>query len=149
MLQNGRGNLGIYGQYPFRSAFVDFNFRDQMASKITLQEWLLSRTDSSDRIALWTDSDRLTADAAGMQLWGGYNIFTTEAVLDRSRASRLEEMRPSVVAMYAPDRFQIEALFASLPPWSLPTELECTLEPYLGVGTGEAHLCTTRLTWVG
>lgn len=148
VLQNGRGNLGSYGQYPFRSAFVDFNYRDQMASKITLQEWLLSRTDKSDRIALWTDPDRLTADAAGMQLWGGYNIFTTDAVLDRSGALRLQEMRPSVVAMYAPDSLQIEALFASLPPWSLPSELECTAEPYLGVGSGEAHLCITRLTWV-
>lgn len=149
VLQNGRGLLGTYGQVPFRAAFVDFSYRDQMASKVALQEWLLDRTSLDDRIALWTDVDRLAADAAGMQLWGGYNIFTTQSVLDREGTSRLEELRPSVVAMYAPDSAQINGLYESLPPWSLPSDLECTSEPYLGVGTGEVILCLTRLTWVG
>jgi hypothetical protein len=33
--------------------------------------------------------------------------------------------------------------------WALPSELECTTEPYLGIGTGEVVACITRLTWVG
>jgi len=148
-LQNGRGNLGIYGQYPFRSAYVDFNYQDQMASKIAIQEWILSRTAPDDHIALWTDVDRLTADVAGMQLWGGYNIFTTEAVLDRAGIERLEEFRPTVVAMYAPTHEEISRFHASLPAWALPSELECTSEPYLGIGSGAAQVCITRLTWVG
>ena len=149
ILQNGRGLLGIYGQYPFRSAFVDFSYADQMASKIAVQEWLLKRTDRADSIAVWTDADRLTADVASMQLWGGFNLVTLDAVLSRSDTERLEELRPSVVAMYAPDRAQIDQFYASLPPWSLPSELECTSVPYLGVGTGEVVACITRLTWVG
>lgn len=149
ILQNGRGLLGIYGQYPFSSAFVDFSYEDQMASKIAVQEWLLARTDRSDSIAVWTDADRLTADVAAMQLWGGFNLVTLDPVLPRSDVERLEELRPSVVAMYAPDRSQIEDFHDSLPPWSLPSELACTSVPYLGVGTGEAVACITRLTWVG
>ena len=149
ILQNGRGLLGIYGQYPFRSAFVDFSYGDQMASKIAIQEWLLDRTDRSDSIAVWTDADRLTADVAAMQLWGGFNLVTLDAMLSRSDTERLEDLRPSVVAMYAPDRSQIEPFYGSLPPWSLPSDLECTSVPYLGVGTGEAVACITRLTWVG
>ena len=148
-LQNGRGYLGIYGQYPFRSAFVDFSYRDQMAAKIAAQEWLLERTSRDDSIALWTDPDRLTADIAGMQIWGGYNLVTPDATLSRQSTERLEEMRPSIVAMYAPDRRQIETFAASLPPWSLPSDLECLSVPYLGIGTGEAVVCITRLTWVG
>ena len=148
-LQNGRGLLGIYGQYPFRSAFVDFYYREQMASKIAVQEWLLQRSARDDSVALWTDPQRLAADAAAMQLWGGYNIFTTQATLDRITTARLEEIRPSVIAMYSPDREQITSLYKSLPPWALPSDLECTSEPYLGVGTGEIVVCLTHLTWVG
>lgn len=149
ILQNGRGNLGIYGQYPFRSAFVDFDYQNQMASKVELQRWLVSKTSDDDRVALWTDPARLTADVAGMQLWGGYNIFTTEALLNRNTTERLEQIRPSVIAMYAPDRQQIANFYESLPPWALPSDLECTTATYLGVGSGEAVLCLTRLTWVG
>ena len=148
-LQNGRGNLGTYGQYPFRSAFVDFSYDEQMASKIAVQRWLIDRTSREDSIALWTDAQRLTADVAAMQLWGGFNLVTPDPTLSRDGVDRLEELRPSVVAMYAPDRAQIDAFYATLPPWSLPSAPECTSVPYLGVGTGEAIACLTRLTWVG
>ena len=148
-LQNGRGLLGIYGQYPFRSAYVDFSYRDQMATKIDLQRWLLDNTENTDTIAIWTDPQRLTADVAGMQLWGGFTLVTPDATLTRESTQRLEELRPSVIAMYSPDREQIDGFHASLPPWSLPSDPVCTRGPYLGIGTGEAVLCITRLTWVG
>lgn len=147
--QNGRGLLGIYGQYPFRTAFVDFQHDDQFASRMKIQEWLLKRTQHSDSIAIWTDSDGLGREVAAMQIWGDYNLVTPEATLNRDTTSRLEDMRPSVIAMYAPDHTQIETLYSSLPPWSLPTDLECTTAPYLGVGTGEIVACLTRLTWIG
>ncbi len=149
ILQNGRGLLGGYGQYPFRSAFVDFNYRKQMEAKINVQRWLIARTSPDDTIALWTDPQFLTADVAAMQMWGGYNIFTRDAELNRETTMRLEEIRPSVVALYAPDKTHIDTLYETLPPWALPSELECTEQPYLGVGTGEVVACLTRLTWVG
>ena len=52
VLQNGRGLLGGYGQYPFRSAFVDFNYREQMEAKINVQRWLLARTSRRHHRAL-------------------------------------------------------------------------------------------------
>jgi hypothetical protein len=149
LLQNGRGLLGSYAQYPFRSAFVDFSYRDQMAAKITIQEWLLANTTREDTIMIWTDPQRLAADVAAMQLWGGDNLVSIDAALSRADAERLEAIKPSVIAMYAPDRDQIDAFVDSLPPWSLPTEPVCTSVPYLGVGTGEAVACITRLTWFG
>ena len=147
--QNGRGLLGIYGQYPFRTAFVDFQHDDQLASRMHIQEWLLKRTQPSDSIAIWTDPDGLGREVAAMQMWGDYNLVTPDATMTRDTTTRLGDMRPSVIAMYAPERAQIEALYASLPPWSLPADLECTTAPYLGVGTGEIVACLTRLTWVG
>lgn len=149
VLQNGRGYLGTYGQYPFRSAYVDFSYQDQMATKIATQRWLLDRTSDDDTIAIWTDPNRLLADVAAMQMWGGDNLVTLDPTLDRDSTSRLEITRPTVIAMYAPDRGQIEAFYESLPPWSLPSEPDCFTGPYLGVGTGKAVTCLTRLTWVG
>jgi len=147
--QNGRGLLGIYGQYPFRTAFVDFQLDDQFASRMQIQQWLLEKTEPSDSIAVWTDPQGLGREVAAMQMWGDYNLVTPEATLNRETTARLEDMRPSVIALYAPDREQIETLYASLPPWSLPSDLECTSAAYLGVGTGEIVTCLTRLTWVG
>ena len=149
VLQNGRGLLGSYGQYPFRSSFVDFSYEDQMRSKIDVQEWLLANTSREDTIIIWTDPQRLTADIAAMQLWGGDNLASIEATLTRVDTERLERIQPSVLAMYAPDQEFIDAFADSLPPWSLPSDLECTAVPYLGIGTGEAVACLVRLTWVG
>lgn len=75
--------------------------------------------------------------------------MTLDSVLSHSDTELLEELHLSVVAMHAPDRAQIEQLCASLAPWSLPSDLECTSVPDLGVGTDEAVACTTRFTWVG
>jgi hypothetical protein len=148
-LQNGRGLLGTYGQYPFRSAFVDFSYGEQMATKIAVEQWLLTNTSQDDSVAIWTDVDRLTANVAAMQMWGGDNLVTLAASLSREGVEMLEEIKPSVIVMYAPDRASIDTFFASLPPWSLPSEPTCTFEPYLGIGTGEVVTCLTRLTWVG
>lgn len=147
--QNGRGNLGIYGQYPFRSAFVDFNYREQMSAKLQLQDWLIARTSSEDKIALWTDVQRLGADAAAMQLWGYYNLLSTNSEMTREDERRLSQMKPTRLALYAPDRTAIESFVKSLPPWALPRQPECTNAPYLGVGTGRMWLCVVPLNVVG
>ena len=84
-----------------------------------------------------------------MQMWGGDNLVTLDAVLDAGTAARLEQVRPTAIAMYAPDRSQIETFYASLPPWSLPTELECITVPFPVVPSQEMTACLTRLTWVG
>ena len=145
--QNGRGIVGSYGQFPFRAAFVDFDGELLMQSKIDAQEWLLERTSPDDRIATWTDQDRLMAAVAAMQLWGWYNNLTSNATLQGDDLTRLDQARPSVIAMYAPEREQIDAFYASLPTWSRPSPMECTTVPYLGVGNTQPSVCITRLAW--
>ena len=149
VLQNGRGLLGTYGQFPFRAAFVDFDTELLMRSKVAAEEFVLANTMPGEKLMTWTDADRLTAGIAGMQLWGWYNNVPEEAVLTPAGASTLAEQRPDAIAMYAPTREQIDAFHGSLPPWSLPTDPVCTTVPFLGIGSPEAHVCVTRLTWVG
>lgn len=149
LLQNGRGLLGIYGQYPFAAAYQDYKGREQMEAKIEVQDWLLARTSPSDSIAIWTDPAGLGASTAAMQLWGGDNLATLDATLDRTTSDRLAGIKPTIIAMYSPDPELIEVFYESLPPWSLPSDLECTEVVFPVVESGEMHACISRLTWVG
>jgi hypothetical protein len=149
VLQNGRGQLGIYGQYPFRAAFVDFDGELLMRAKIEAEEWVLGHTERSDRVAIWTDPERAMSGVAAMQLWGKYNLVSGGATLTREELKELERVKPTAIAMYAPKREQIDAFWASLPPWALPTEPECTKVKYLGVGEEYPSVCVTHLKWVG
>ncbi len=149
VLQNGRGQLGIYGQYPFRAAYVDFNGELLMRSKVKAEQWVLDHTERTDRVAIWTDPDRAMSAVAAMQLWGKYNLVTSNAALTREEVKALELLKPTAIAMYAPKREQIDTFWASLPAWALPTPPECTTVTYLGVGEPEPSICITHLTWVG
>lgn len=144
-LQNGRGNLGIYGQYPMNAAFVDYQAEELMRSNVRAQEFLLARTSADDRIAIWTDPLRLTATVAAMQLWGAYNNAPGEAELEPADQNALRDLNPTVMALYAPTREEIDRYFASIPAWFVPTPLECTSVPYLGIGSSDAHLCLTHI----
>lgn len=148
ILQNGRGLLGTYGQYPLRAAYVDYEGELLMTSKVQAQQWILDQTKPGERIGIWTDPDRLMAPVAGMQLWGWYNNVLAGDVLGRTEAETLAQLAPDAIAMYAPERSQIEAFYASLPPWSMPSPLKCITVPFRGVGNVNPSVCLTRLTWL-
>ncbi len=148
VLQNGRGALGTYGQFPFRAAFVDFDAELLMRSKVDAQRFLIEQTTREDSIGIWTDPDRLLAAVAAMQMWGEYNNVSSGAVLSATEAKALEASKPSAIAMYAPTRAQIDAFWRSLPPWSRPSDPDCTTVPYLGIGSTQAHVCVTHLRWL-
>ena len=149
VLQNGRGMIGTYGQFPLRAAFVDFDTELLMRSKVAAQEFVLSSTAPGDRVMTWTDPDRLTAGIAAMQLWGWYNTVSTAAVLAPTEADTLREVRPDAIAMYAPTQEQVTAFWASLPSDAHAGAPTCTAVPFLGIGSPEAHVCVTRLAWTG
>jgi hypothetical protein len=149
LLQNGRGLLGTYGQFPFRAAYEDFNAEMLMRSKAAAEEFVLANTTRGEKVMIWTDPDRLTAGIAGMQLWGWYNNVPEESSLSPAGVSALTEARPSSIVMYAPQREQIDTFVASLPAWSMPSDPVCTSVPFLGIGSPEAHVCVTHLRWVG
>jgi len=145
LLQNGRGNLGIYSQYPMNAAYVDYQAEELMQANIEAQKYLLAHTSADDRIAIWTDPARLTATVAAMQLWGAYNNAPGESELDLADQRALRDLNPSVIALYAPTREQIDQYFASIPKWFTPSPLECTSVPYLGIGSPDAHMCLTHI----
>lgn len=144
-LQNGRGNLGIYGQYPMNAAYFDYQVEDLMKSNVAAEEFVLAHTTSTDRIATWTDPDRLTSTIAAMQLWGMYNNVPEGAALSPDGANVLRALRPTALALYAPQRSQIDEFYASIPAAFAPSALQCTQVPYLGIGSPTASVCVTHL----
>ncbi len=149
LLQNGRGLIGIYGQYPFRAAYVDFSGEQIMGEKIKAEQWILDNTSPTDTVGVWTDPERMLSAVAAMQLWGKYNNVTGTATLTRDDVDRLELSRPTVIAMYAPTREQVDAFWGSIPPWARPSPPECTTVEIPGIGVKEAYVCLTHLRWVG
>ena len=149
LLQNGRGLLGTYGQFPFRAAYEEFTIETLMRSKVAAEEFVLANTTRGEKVMIWTDPDRLTAGIAGMQLWGWYNNVPEGAALTKDGVDQLAQDRPSSIVMYAPQREQIDTFVASLPAWALPSEPVCTTVPFLGIGSPEAHVCVTHVRWVG
>lgn len=144
-LQNGRGNLGIYGQYPMNAAYFDYQVEDLMKSNVAAQEFVLAHTTPADRIATWTDPDRLTSTIAAMQLWGMYNNVPEGAELSPDAINIVRTLRPTALALYAPHRAQIDTFYSSIPAAFAPSPLECTKVPYLGIGSPTASVCVTHL----
>lgn len=144
-LQNGRGNLGIYGQYPMNAAFVDYSAEDLMRANVAAEEFVLAHTADDDRIATWTDPERLGASIAAMQLWGKYNNVPEGPALTLDGMRTVQALRPSAIVMVAPHREQVETFYDSIPLYFVPTPLECTSVPYLGIGSPDAQVCVTHL----
>jgi len=147
LLQNGRGLLGIYGQFPFRAAYVDFQIEDLMRSKVAAEEFVLAETTANDIVGTWADAERLTAGIAAMQLWSNYNAVGYSSTLTPDELAALDQTRPSAIAMYAPSSDQIYAFWQSLPPQARASVPDCTTVPFLGIGSPDAHVCVTHLTW--
>ena len=148
LLQNGRGLTGIYGQYPFRAAYVDFSGEQIMREKIKAEQWIIDNTSAADTVGIWTDPDHQMAAVAAMQLWG-YNNVSTEATLTREEVDSLELSTPTAIAMYAPTREQVDIFWGSIPPWARPSPPECTTVKIPGIGVQDAYVCLTHLRWLG
>ena len=147
LLQNGRGLMGIYGQYPFRAAYVDFSGEQIMREKIKAEQWIIDNTSAADTVGIWTDPDHQMAAVAAMQLWG-YNNVSTEAELTRDEVDSLELSTPTAIAMYAPTREQVDVFWSSIPPWARPSAPECTTVKIPGIGVQDAYVCLTHLRWL-
>lgn len=148
VLQNGRGWLGIYGQYPFRAAYVDFSGEQIMQAKITAEEWVLAHTSATDTVGIWTDPERMMSSVAAMQAWGKYNNVSGGPALTRDEAKQARRDASAAIAMYAPTREQVDAFWASIPPNARPSE-PAWLVAYPGIGVPAAYVCVTNLRWVG
>ncbi len=156
LLQNSRGDLGLYYLSPYNWAFADNPISDRIHTAVNVQEWLLGRTARTDSILSWVDGDWAGGDrelyvVAGMQLWGE-NRATLEPTLGDADIARLESLRPSVIAMYGQTTEAVQRFWQSIPRDAQPTAPDCydfawAPNPASDYVVTQGHACLTRLTW--
>jgi hypothetical protein len=151
LLQNSRGPLGLYYLSPYNWAYNDNPISEKLHTAVNTQEWLLANTKNADTILTWVQGDWVGGDrelyvVAGMQLWGENRIGLFRELNDDDLA-RLNDIKPSVIAMYGQTKEGINTFMQSLPPTlqtSTPTCYDFTW-PTATIPVG--HACLTRLTW--
>lgn len=158
LLQNSRGDLGLYYLSPYHWAFSSNPISERMHTAVNAQEWLLASTEDTDRILLWVGGDWVDGDrelyvVAGMQLWGE-NRVTLAPTMDDDGLARLAAAQPSVVAMYAPTMDAVDSFWASIPRELFPTAPDCydftwASNPASPHQVTQGHACLTRITWEG
>ena len=156
LLQNSRGDIGLYYLSPYQWAYADNPIRDRIGTAVNTQEWLLANTTRDDEILSWVGGDWVNGDrelyvVAGMMLWGE-NRVTLEPVISDADRARLDTMRPDVIAMYAPSMDQVLQFWQSIPSENRPTAPDCydfswEPNPASAFQYTQGHACLTRLSW--
>ncbi len=156
LLQNSRGDIGLYYLSPYQWAYAENPIRDRIGTAVNTQEWLLAKTTRDDEILSWVGGDWVNGDrelyvVAGMMLWGE-NRVTLEPTITPDDAARLDTIRPDVIAMYAPSMDQVLQFWQSIPSANRPTAPECydfswEPNPASAFQYTQGHACLTRLSW--
>ncbi len=156
LLQNSRGDLGLYYLSPYNWAYNANPISDHLHTAVNVQEWLLAHTTRDDQILLWVDGNWVDGDrelyvVAGMQLWGE-NRVTLEPTLSPEDVTRLDTIRPSVIAMYGQTMDGVLDFWSSIPAVNRATAPDCydfawTPNPASAFTVTQGHACLTRLTW--
>lgn len=158
LLQNSRGDLGLYYLSPYNWAYSANPIEDRIRTAVNAQEWLLAQTTRDDRIlswvdGRWVDGDRELYVVAGMQLWGE-NLITLAPTMTPDDLPRLDTIRPTTLAMYGQSMDAVLRFWTSIPAGNLPTVPECydfawTPDPSSDFTVTQGHACLTQLTWTG
>ena len=156
LLQNSRGDLGLYYLSPYRWAFASNPISERIHTAVNSQEWLLAHTTRADRITVWVDGDWAGGDrelyvVGGMQLWGP-NIASLWPTMTDADIANLNQMRPSVIAMVGQSTERVIAFWQSIPAANRASAPECydfawAPSPVAPVTITQGHTCLTRLQW--
>ena len=157
MLQNSRTDLGLYYLSPYSWVFNINPNAEKIRSMIQVQNWIIENTTRDDQILLWVDGpwtagDRELFAVAGMQLWGENRLTLEPALTDEFGINQLNTLKPTVIAMYGPDKEAIIDMWASLPVERNASVPECVdftwpLNPASAFPTDRGIACLTELTW--
>ena len=153
LLQNSRGDLGLYYLSPYANAFNGNPISEKLHTAINAQEWLLANTSREDTILNWVGGDWVGGDrelyvVAAMQLWGE-NRVTLEPTLTDTDLARLDEIRPSVIQMVAPSTERVLQFWSSIPSSVKATAPQCYDFTWPDDQITQGHSCLTRLDWSG
>ena len=155
LLQNSRGDLGLYYLSPYHWAYASNPIETKMRSAVNSQEWLLENTEPNDQILIWVDGpwtqgDRELYVAAGMQLWGENRITLEPTLTDDYGLNQLATIQPDVLALYGKSMDSVMAFWNSIPKANDPSAPICYEYRWPADSSSEfpttgGHTCLTRL----
>ena len=124
LLQNSRTDLGLYFLSPYSWAFAPNPVAEKVSTAIDVQELLLANTTNEDQIltwvdGFWTEGDRELYAVAAMQLWGE-NRLTLEPTVDDYARAIVDQVEPTVIALYGRNQDSITTMLGSLNENNLP-----------------------------
>jgi hypothetical protein len=124
LLQNSRTDHGLYFLSPYSRAFDPNPVAEKVNTAIDVQEWLLANTINQDQILTWvdgswTEGDRELYAVAAMQLWGE-NRLTLEPTVDDYARAIVDQVEPTVIALYGRNQDSITTMLGSLNENNLP-----------------------------
>lgn len=128
-VQASRGDLGLYFLSPYPWAYVGNPVEAKVRAGLEVERWLIERTTRDDRVlawvdGAWVDGDRDLYAAAAFSLWGENRVAVGDTLAPEDVA-RIAATRPTVIALYGPDRTRLELLRSRLPRNLAASPLEC------------------------
>jgi hypothetical protein len=144
LIQNSRDQIGLYYSSPFAWAYQNNPIKLKLANSLKAQQWLLNNTKPTDQILTYVDGNWLGGDrdlyvAAAMQFWGE-NRSGVDATIRPEDLDRITATKPTVIALYGPDKTVLEQYANSLPKTLNLGPLTCTDFDWPTSATG-ASLC--------
>jgi hypothetical protein len=129
LIQNSRGQIGVFYSSPFVWAFHSNPIKLKLANSLNAQEWLIANTTPQDQILTYVDGDWLAGDrnlyvAAGMQFWGENRISVTRELRSED-FKRIKEIQPTVFALYGPNIERLQQYANALPNGNQLGPLTC------------------------
>jgi hypothetical protein len=130
LIQNSRDQIGLYYSSPFGWAYQSNPIKMKLANSLKAQEWLIKNTEPTDQILTYVDGDWLGGDrdlyvAAAMQFWGE-NRLGVDSTLRPEDLDRIQAYKPTVIALYGPNKSSLEQYTLSLPKELNLSPLTCT-----------------------
>jgi len=129
LVQNSRDQIGLYYSSPFAWAYQDNPVKLQLANSLKAQQWLIENTSPQDQILTYVDGDWLNGDrdlyvAASLQFWGENRISVTPDLRPED-LKRISDLKPTVFALYGPDKGRLQQYANELPNSNQLTPLDC------------------------
>ena len=130
LLQNSRDQIGLYYSSPFAWAYQSNPIKLKLANSVKAQQWLIDNTEPTDQLLIhvdgnWLDGDRDLYVAAAMQFWGE-NRSGVDATIRPEDLDRITAINATVVALYGPNKSNLEEYWRSLPKELNLSPLFCT-----------------------
>jgi hypothetical protein len=130
LIQNSRDQIGLYYSSPFSWAYQNNPIKLKLANSVKAQQWLIDNTEPTDQILIyvdgnWLDGDRDLYVAAAMQFWGE-NRSGVDATIRPEDLDRITAINATVVALYGPNKSNLEEYWRSLPKELNLSPLFCT-----------------------